>query len=434
MADETSLTTNNSLPEPVVNMQKLPALLTEYLPKMEKRKNKALAVLDTITTINEEDSEEMEDAISKLAAVRDVYNANNKMRMEMTSITDEFKDMVMEFERDLDPKTGAKSKYNEKKKIIEAAQQRKHDKIENERKEQAKRKEAENLKVDLRAKMLENLTNLLTNGIKKVDSGSKDFFDAATLEDFDKKAEGYKGTKPKLKQADYDACFGLDKDGESRAILKGIITGEEFGDLIKSVQADEPYDKWNTQFVEAISPIINEWRARIPDIKKQKKDVAELAKKSQAEADALKKKQDDEAAEKQRARQYILDAEAKDAQEKISKDADIEKTMNNFAEQGVIQQLGDEGKTKLILKFNDPKKAPKAFMEMVYQCMANPDFASNFPTFQKREKDKKLKFDEKNRPVYIDAVQWWIDWWLDNCNGTIEGTEIHKDAKVTVRK
>jgi predicted transcriptional regulator len=430
---ETSLTTNNPLlPEQVQDMQKLPALLETYLPKMGKYKARALAVLDTIGPINEDGEEEMEDAISKLAAVRDVYNANNKMRMEMTSITDAFKDMVMEFERDLDPKTGAKSKYNEKKKFLEEAQQRKQDKIEKERQAQAKRKEVENFKVDLRAKMLENLTNLLTNGVKKVDSGSKDFFDAATLEDFDARANTYKSNKPKLKQSDYDACFVQPFPSGTKE--DQLIPPGDYKRFVEEVQQEETYDKWNTQFVEKISPIINEWRAKIPDLKKQKQEVAELAKKSQADADALKKKQDEEAATKQQERQAELDAQAQQAQDKIAKEADIEKTMNNFAEQGVNQNLGDPGKVKLILKFSDPKKAPKAFLEIIYQSMANADFATNFPVFQKRDKSKKLMVDEKNRPVYIDAVQWWIDWWLDNCNGTVDGTEIHKDSKVTIRK
>lgn len=431
---ENSITTNTTtLPEQVSNMQKLPALLDANIPKMQKRLNKALAVLDTITEIPDDDEEAYEDAVSKLAAVREVHKANNEMRMEMTSITDAFKDMVMMYERDLDPKTGAKSKYNEKKKFLEQYQQRKTDRINREKAEQAKRKEAENLKVDIRTHILNNLANMLAAGITKADIGSKEFFDASPLETFDTRAEAYKGMKPKLKQEDYDKCFACNDELAKRG--QQLLVAGEFTTLTNELQQTETYDKWNKLLLEKVGPIINEWRARIPDLKKAKQDMFDAQQKGAAEAEKLRKKQQDEENARQLERQKQIDKEAEEQKKQNEATANLDKMSNNFAEQGVIQGLGDAGKTKLVLKFSDPKLAPKALMEIMYHVMSSPKFMETYPVFQARNnKTKALVFDDKKRPEYIDAVQWWIDFFLANCNAEITGTVVTEDSKIVIRK
>jgi hypothetical protein len=429
---ENSITTNTTMPEQVANMQKLPALLEANIPKMQKRLNKALAVLDTIGEIPDDDDEAYEDAVGKLAAVRDVYKANTEMRMEMTSITDAFKDMVMVYERDLDPKS-PKSKYNAKKKFIEDHQQRKTDRINREKAEQAKRKDAENLKVDIRTHILNNLANMLATGITKADTGSKEFFDASTLETFDTRAESYKGMKPKLKQDDYDKCFACNDELAKRG--EQLFEAGEFTTLTNELQQTETYDKWNKLLLEKVGPIINEWRARIPDIKKQKQEMFDAQQKGAAEAETLRKKQQEEENTRQQERQKQIDKDAEEQRKQNEKSANLDKMSNDFAEQGVVQTLGDAGKTKLVLKFSDPKLAPKALMEIMYHVMSSPKFQETYPVFQNRNnKTKALIFDEKKRPEYIDAVQWFIDFFLANCNAEITGTVITEDSKIVIRK
>lgn len=415
-----------TLPAPVQSMrEQLPVLLERNLPLLEKWSKKADAALDQITTISS--AEEAEEANAILAAVRDVYKASNEKRMEMTEITDAFKDIVMEFERPFNPDAKAKNKYNEKKKVLEAWHQSEHDRIMREKAEAAKRKDLENLKVDLKAKILENLNAMVVASIKRVDAGLKDYFDASTLDTFDERAETYKKQRPKLKQADYDGCFNLLPN-------VGMISAEELGKWYDEIKSEQTYDIWNAAFVEAISPVINEWRAKIPDLKKQLQDVEELRKQDAAKADELKAKQQEEAAKAAETRQAQLDAAEAEQKAKIQEAAEQDKMSNSFAEQAATQTIGDAGKVKLIMKFTDPKLAPKGFLEIVYQVMAHSDFQSQFPVFQKRDAKKKLMIDDKNRPVYIDSVQWWIDFWLANCDGNISGTTITEDAKITIRK
>ncbi len=422
MSDTTTTTNGVNLPAPLAQIrEQLPVLLQTHLPWMKEKHDAADALLESITMPT--NSEEREDVIAKLAGVSKVFTAIQDRRKQMTEITDAFKDEAMKFERPFDTKAGAKSKYQEKRKLVEEYDQQELEKKQKFEAEVAKRKEVENLKVDLRAKMLENLSNMVINAVKRVDSGSKDYFDAATVEDFDKKAEAYKNNRPKLKQTEYDGCF-LPTYGNP----PGIITAEDLGLLIEDVKKEETFEKWNTAFVEAISPIINQWRALIPDLKQQKIQLQEAQTKSAEEAKKLQEEQQKKNDEAFQQRQTQLDAVAKEQQTKIQEEADTNKTMNELQSQASM--WGSEaGPTKLVLKFTEMKEMPKAFMAIIYHSMAHPDF----PGIQKRDAKKKLMTDDKGRPVYIEAIQWWIDFFLKNCNADVPNTKVFEDAKTTIR-
>jgi hypothetical protein len=420
--------TTTNLPAPVETIkQQLPVLLEKSLPLMEKWSGKADAALDLIVQVTND--EEREDANDILSQVRDVYKATTEKRKEMTDITDAFKDLMMEYERPLDPKAGAKSKYNEKRRLIEEYDQQKLEKRRRDEAEAAKKKELENLKVDYQAKMLENLTQMLIDVVKRVDAGSKSYFEALTLENFDTGAEKYKNNKPKLKPTDYDACFvrPVDPIGSPNIMLMSQI---DYARFVVEVQQQETFDKWNTSFVEAVAPVINEWRAKIPDLKANLIAVSEAMAKSQEEAERVKKEQQDKADREAKERQDRLDTVAAEQKQQIQEDASMNKMSNEFAAQAAIQNLDDVGGHRPVLKFTDPKKTPKAFMEILYHCFSHADF----PGIQKRDKAKKLVVDSQGRPEYIEPVQWWIDFFLKNCDAAIDGTQEFKDAKTTIRK
>src|SRR5688572_16048575 len=100
MSDTTN-TTTEIVPVQAMREQ-LPALLEKNVPFLEKYSAKADAALDEIVQVTSD--QEAEDANDILAAVRDVHNAMVPKRMEMTKITDAFKDVLMEYERPFDPK------------------------------------------------------------------------------------------------------------------------------------------------------------------------------------------------------------------------------------------------------------------------------------------------------------------------------------------
>lgn len=425
MNDTTNTTT---LPVPAQEVrEKLPALLQKSLPLLEKWKARADAALDEIQVIN--NKEEAEEVIAILAAVRDVYNKQYETRKEMTDLTDAFKDVVMEFERPFNPDAKAKSKYNEKKKVLEVWQQKELDRIQQEKIEAAKKKEVENLKVDLRARFLQALSNNVVDTVKKADDYARNLFATLDLDNFDAHSEQFKKQKPKLKQETYNACFVCPNDLMDRA--KTLFGPSVFSELCAEVQKEETYDKWNAAIQEAVAPVLNEWRAKIPDLK------AELIAKTNASAEERVRLENERTArdeQERKNREAQLNTIAKQNSDKIQEDANMDKMSNEFASQALSQTIGDPGRTKLVLKFIDPKLAGKAFMEIMYHVMSHPDFQQQYPCFQRRDAKKKLMVDDKGRPVYMEHVQWWIDWFLDNCNASITGTIISEDAKVTIRK
>lgn len=417
---------NSNLPVPIQDIrEKLPALLEKHIPSLQRGSEACDAALDEITGCNT--AEEYEQHMATLADVREGYEKLKKKRMELTGMVDAFKDIMMEYERPFNHDTKAPSKYNEKKKFLIDFNQREHDRLQKEKAEAAKKKDVENHKVDLRAKMLENLSNMVVARVKHADNGSKDYFAVSTLTNFDERAEALKKMKIKLKQEDYDACFVTTYNKE-------LLNLTEVQEFITSIKQEETYDKWNSAVQESASPIVNEWRARIPELKKQLQDVAELEAKNKEAAEELKQKQKDEAEAQSKQRQEQLDLALSNQKESIQEEANMNKMSNEFVAQAATKGIGDPGKTKLVMKFTDPKLAPKAFMEIQYHCMSHPDFISSYPCFQRRDTKKKLMSDDKGRPVYIEAVQWWIDWFLNNCDAAITGTMISEDAKITVKR
>lgn len=423
MENQQPTTTNLPVVTPAEEIKaKIPALLEANLPKIIKWHKRADEELDSIQPIPEGDDDAYEEANASLAAVRDVYTAINGKRTEITEITDKLKSMLMDYERPFNPAYD-KSKYNEKRKLLEQYQQAKHDKIMREKQEAAKRKELENYKIDLRARILNNLSEMLIERVRLVDTGSRDWFAGSTVETFDDRARLFSSQEPHLKKTAYEQCFVLQFDAN-------VIQPDDAKALISDVISAEPYAKWDKMFIEQAAPIINEWRAKIPDMKAQVIEVAELEKKNKAEADALKAKQKEESDRQAQERQKKLDEEAAVQKAKIQEEAELGKMSNNFAAQAVTQDLGDAGKTKLVLKFVKPETSPKAFIEILYHSMSHPDF----PGFQRRDSKKKLMVDDKGRPIYIEPVQWWIDFFLDKCDAHIEGTVVTEDAKITIRK
>jgi hypothetical protein len=413
-----------AVPETVVKMrEQLPELLKNNLPKLEKWSARAHAELDSI--VKPTNDEEREDANASLAAVRDVYNASMKARKEMTDITDAFKDMVMEYERPFDSKAGAKSKYNEKRKLIEDYDQEKLERVRKEQAETAKKKEVENLKVDLRSRILQSLSDNVVATVKKADDYARELFATLTVDNFDTHAEQFKKQKPKLKLDTYNACFVVPNDLIPRA--KTLLQGGDFTAFVEELQKEESYDRWNSAIQEAVSPVLNEWRARIPDLKLECIEKSKASEEEKLRLDDERKKRDEQEKEN---RQKLLDKAAEDQKAKIQEEANMNKMSNEFAAQAANQTLEEAGGVKQVLKFNDPKTTPKALMAIIFHCFSHPEFQG----IQKRDKNKKLVFDSKGRPEYVEEVQAWIDFFLKKCDGQVEGTQIFEDAKTIVRK
>ncbi len=407
--------------ETLPQLQEIKSITTsieEVLPKLKKGHDNCLVVLSEITAIDSDEA--YESANTDLADVRTAFKKMQDMRMGITKKMDDAKEFLMSFEKPISTDAKANNEYNRVRKMMEAYQQEKLEKKRKEEAEIAKKKDLENHKVDLRAKMRENLITNVSETIKIADGYAKTLFDNLPLEIFDEEADKFKKSKPKLKQDKYDSCFAV-------PYRTDLMTKEEAQALIDEVKAVETYEVWNSAVIEAVSPILNEWRAKIPDIKAEKEKIAAAQgeEKVRLEAEA-KAKADLELKQ----RQDSIDKAANEQKTQIAQDASMDKMSNEFASQAAAQTLDDAGKVKLILKFKDPKTTPKALFAIMYHVFSHKDF----PGIQKRDKAKKLLFDDKGRPEYIEPVQWWIDFFMTNCDAHIDDTVITEDAKIVVRR
>lgn len=406
------------LPE-ITKVESVVILAKEYLPKMEAGSAKAVARMQAITEII--DDEDYENVETLLVGVRNAYTKMYAMRTEMTGVLDEMKKNLMSFERPLsDDKT---SEYTRLRTLMSAFKQKQIDDKKKLEQAAAKKKERENHFVDIGAAVLTNLNNMVLAKTKKADTDSDAYFKASVLENFDVRAERYSKMKPSLKPEDYNACF---VEGLNRRF--DLWTEPEWVDIITTLKKAEPIEKWTDEIIKNATPILNEWRAKIPDLKKNLIDLQNA--KNDEERKRLESEQQAKAeADKQR-RDRELEQQSLDKNLEISSQASLSKLENDFVEQATTQAAGATGPTKQVLKFTDPKKTLKALSTIMYHSMAHKDF----PGIEKRDNKKQIVKDAQGRPEYIEAVQFWINFFMANCDADVEGTEIFEIAKTIIRK
>jgi len=392
-------------------------LMVGLVPKLEKVRDGALAMMSEIEAIETE--EQREDAAEVVALVRDGYNKMVPMRKDITGLLDEMKNKLMEYERPLEDKKD--SPYGKLRGKIAAYDQKKIDEKKGIEAAAAKKKAKENALVDIGTQVLQNLNNLLLTKTKEAESKSKAFFDNLTLDKFDAGAETYRKMKPNLKEPEYSACFSI----VGYDVV--LIPVNEFYDIITTLKEVEPYSKWNEEVIKACGPIINEWRAKIPQLKQ---NLIDLKNASESERSRLKAEQEQqaqaEADRRARELEQLTLAQSRD----IAAHSDLKKLENDFVEQATTQVAGDTGPVKLVLQFNDAKKTLKALSTIIYHCMASPAF----PGIYKKDKNNMAVLDAKGRPEHIQAVQFWVDFFMKNCDAAIDGTIVLEDAKTIIRK
>lgn len=384
---------------------------------MKAGSEKAVAAMQAITEVTEETYNDIEVLLGRVGKTYD--KIKDTYRMPMTSVTDAFKDYAMTFERPLDPN----SKTSEYTRVRNLLVKFKQDQLEAKKRveaEAAKKKQRSDHFVDIEATIKKNLTEMVVRVANETEEKSAQFFSKLTLENFDTESGRYLKMKPNLKQADYDDCFNV-------SIRRDLYTEAEAADIIKSFKEALPMAEWNNQMIELATPIVNAWRAKIPDLRAGLVALQAASAEERVRLEAEQKRKAEEEAER---RKKELDAQASAAQANIASQAQLGKLENSFVEQATVQQAGEDGPTKLVLKFSDPKTTPKALMEIIYHCMAHPKFGG----IQKKDRSGKLQFDEQNRPIYIDEIQKWITFFLANCDVEVAGTLITEDAKIAIRK
>lgn len=406
--------------EQLPEIKSIVKLSKEYIPKLEQANIAAVKMMQEFLEIGIDNFTDVDEADLKdlLVDVREAHDKMVPLRKEMTGPLDELKKKLMTYERPLSDDKD--SDYSKCRAILATLAQRKIDAKKKLEAEAAKKKEKSNHLVDIGAAVLENLHKLLLDQTLLAESKSKAWFDASTLENFDTRAEQYRKMKPTLKTEDYSACFNID-------YRKDLFTPAEYADIIATIKQVETYENWNAQLVTACTPIVNAWRAKIPQLKQNLIDLKNATDESERAriADEQKRK----AKEEEERRLAEAQRQSLDKSLEIQSKSEIDKMHNNFVEQATTQDLGETGPVKEILKFTDPKLALKAFTTIVVHCMSHKDF----PGIEKKKDGKKV-LDAQGNPEYIPAVDWWLKYFLKNCDAAVEGTIVVEAPKIIIRK
>ena len=403
--------------EDSVDFKSMVELAKTSVPQMIKSTDAAMGAMMKIEKIeSEEDDIKVNNLLSR---VKQTYDKVNVQRRQLTDPSDEFRKSIMLIEGELDPKKGKDNHYNRLKQLREAYAQAKLDK---------KRSEEESLnKVKLANTALINLEAVIKT---QVSSGPVDklieseeiltkWYDGITLENFDEKEKMLK-MKPKLKKELYDSFF------ETTLDMTGVEQGK-VDEVIAKLKKEFDYESLNTDYSSKGVAALKVWEGKLPELKTRLEAISkaegEDAEKLKAQLVAKKAIEAEEATKK-------LTEEKADKAREIANDATDSKVEEEFIEQGSRQMLeGKTGPSKYVARFTEDKWL-KPLATVIYHVAIHKDF----PGIYKKDRNGKIKVDEKGRQVYIDPIDYFMKFYASKCNAKVDGLKLFEDVKVTTRQ
>lgn len=411
------------IPTPVDVIKKgtLIAVIETNVPVLQASSLKAQeAMKEIISKAKLSSEEEVAAAKNILLKVSATFTKLQTLRKEITKPMDLLSDYVMQYEKPLSNDTNAKSDYNIIKRMIGEFEQEKIRKNKEAEEIARKQKLKEQAFADLKGKIKMNVSDTIISLCKRIETGSQEFFGKLkTLEEFDKSAAVYKGTKWKMKLEDYEKCF--------QVAVSILIPNEEFGPFILSMKEELTYESVNALYLEKGNPLISIWISKIPQLRENLVELLKASDDEKVRLEAQNKLNAD--AEAQRSAQYLTDQQ-NNMQRSAEAEASIGKIEADFKEQAVVQTLEPTGPKKKVFRFTDDKPV-QALCEVIYHCFMNKDFDGIY----KLNKDNTPKLDAQGRPEYVDGVAWWITQFQRlKIDADIKGSEVLEDAKVIVRR
>lgn len=398
---------------PQEKIKSVPALIEANLPTIIQGSTLADEAMQKIVSV--ETDEEIEAANNLLVRVRATFTKIEGLRKGITKPLDDITDALMVYEKKISTDPKVQNNYNRIRLMIGAAQQRKLDAQRSAEAEAARVKQAEIWKSEYKQLVQNRFSKLMGELSAGIHKYATEHFNTATLELWDAAVSNFVKINPKLKENVYNECFiipsNLDKPEVVyyREVLKQELT----------------YESQNAEYQKIALPIMADWKAKIPDLKIEKTKIEQAGAEEKVRLEQEKKEREER---ENKQRQDDLDRMEREKNESAEQEKKMNVMQASFVEQAVTQQIEDAGPVNKVMKFTDPKLVPKALSEIIYHC-----FLKGYP-IQKRNAKKELMFDEKGRPIYVDEVQKWINFFQKKCDAKIEGTEVFDDSKVIIRK
>jgi hypothetical protein len=384
---------------------------------------KNLAALSVIKKI-ETDADDAK-AEKLLVATRATFNKVQGLRMPITQALNAMIDTLIEPENKISNDAKKKdSEYNRIKQLRDEYANAKFKKQQAEKQriklEQVKKDELIRLKTEAEKMFLEYMQSTLLQ-LEQTISGLINNVKLAEWESLEKKFNA----KPQLKKETFEAKM---KELESIAVDE-VVTKEEFDELFLAVVKEQyTYEFFNAEYVRQAQPIINSWKAKLPERKKELEKISKLqetnALAAKAESDRIARRQEEEQIKLQEAADKKLQEEKDELERKQA-----EERLNNQFEATVQAQVISEavpGITVRRAKITcEPKKIVQVLSKVMFACYSNPKFEGHI---------KKNEVDADGIPVYADWAQTLLTFYAKNCEPTVEGIEIIETKSTTARK
>lgn len=371
--------------------------LNTVLPRLAKGRGIGLGYTQGITKVTKETRQQVIDA---MALNRQTSEKMTALRMTVTKIIDEWKGSMMLPEKEVI------ADFDRVKKQLEA-----YDAIELEIKRKAEAKAAHELEITkykalMKEKVGMQVVEMVGVNVRNIIDGMSRWEQGLTLANIDGKAEELKKKSLQLSREKYDACFKLEFTGKRT----DLVSDEDFAKfMMEDMKKEFSYEKANEDYLQQASPIINEYRAKIPTIKQALESV-----KTPAAEESRKKAVADKAWEDLQSNQKATEAKV----EVIAQTKDKEIMEGEFVRQGTLEGM-EAGPTEFVAEFEDinMNKWLKPLLEVIGKVGVHPKF--------KLVKTKKAE--------YIDSVQWWLDFYGKNFTEKIPGIKMTEKPKTIVR-
>ena len=402
-----------------VELVKIEPFSTQKAAEWDERTKNALAALSEITVI--EDSETERKAKSYIKGARNLYNEISKERLEHTNLIKKYVQGLMVFEKRIDTKSGSGSEYDRVKKLLDAYA----DKLVKQQQDRErlaalqKNKEIEKGKIvnEFPVKVADKMEELL----KGVSMAFDKWVNQLTLDNYEERVKLFKAHKPKFDEKDYRNFFDISVE---------YLSAEDRDELIKDLMGLHPHSSMEETYIGKVQAMKDEWAKKLPGIRSHLVQVAEA--KSAEDAEKLKKEKAAELAkqkkDEEKKRQEELEA-LKTEQELKQGEAEL---FAEFQEQADVQQttLPKGSAKRKVAKITAPvNKQPELLANIIYHCFNHPDFPGIY-----KKKDGVLDRDDKNNPILIPAVKYWVDYYIKNCDDApLTGLEITEETYAIIR-
>lgn len=404
------------------------SVATLKFPAIEKRCNLAVVALSKIQSIKTDAEDDV--AMKVLVKTKEFYELSVAERKEFTGPLDEFKDIAMAPERQINTDAKAPgSEYNRVRNLRNAYAQWKLDEAANKQKKiddtRKHDEEVNRLKVEFDRNCYESVTTIILG----IDDKMHAFFGSITYDTFEQKSAALKAQVPKLKPELYDAMFVIAFDNTK-------ICREEFNILQTEARNSFTYEIVNKDYFDRATPRLNAWIAKLPEKKtaldnlkaiQESNDAAALATaqavqkaKDDAASEALKKQSEAVATAESASKNDILVAQEQDANTQVMFAAQI-------ATQTISAPAGKKKFQATII--SNEEDMVITISELFYKVFIHPKYSG----IQKREKTGLPKVDENGRPVYEDWLEKLLDFYANNCETTIKGISL-KETISTIQK